>query len=306
MPFGTLRIAKPLASINMTKTITFFIVGVLSINSSMRACSCIGQQLDILYYNNSHSIFTGELVETEIKENSNWQKLKFKVSKSYKGNYEEFITIYTHRQVSACGLSGLNIGDNWLIYAFGNNKTQTTNRCSLSKKDSDKDFTKDTTLLNTIFNKRNSYFKSEKAEGNFIEGEPNGEWKYYFKHSFSKGIYKNSVKNGLWTQTSIDGRIEFETLYKNGRKKWEKNYNKDGQIIFERHYNSWDEKLTIKNYDDGTPRQIFKKHYFPFSYTKFTEYYPNGQLKEKGNFRWGKWRYYSEDGKLIKKEKPVY
>ena len=162
-----------------TKIITILIFGFLIFGPFAQACRCIEQQLDILYYNKSQSIFTGKLVELESKDQSNWKKLKFKIIKSFKGIQNEYITVYSPKHISACGLSDLNIGDNWLIYTFGDNKAQMTNRCSLSKKYSEKDFTNDTIFLNNIFNKRNDFFKSTRGEGNLLNGEPDGLWKYF-------------------------------------------------------------------------------------------------------------------------------
>lgn len=281
---------------------------------NVQACSCADYKLDISHYNRTNSIFTGKLVEIKEREKAGRRILKFEVSKSYKGKHGEYVIIDAPRHPASCGLIGLNIGGDWLIYAAGKKRKKYTNRCSLSKKSTDDDYSNDTALLNTIYKNRNGYYQSSVGEGKLLDGKPEGLWKYVeynYKHKnvYSTIHYRQGLPHGTWTTYDPKGNILGETFYNRGREIGRKSYNNAGKITFEVRYNRSEkrEKFKRQNFDDGTPHKIWIKKY-SFTPEVYKEYYPNGQLKKTGKFRygsyWGKWEYYSEDGELIKKEKP--
>ncbi|WP_185974295.1 toxin-antitoxin system YwqK family antitoxin [Litoribacter populi] len=58
-----------------------------------------------------------------------------------------------------------------------------------------------------------------KAQGTFLMGKPEGEWKYYRETGqlWKIGHYKAGLKHGPWVRFDKNGDEEFKLKYKNGK-----------------------------------------------------------------------------------------
>jgi len=84
-------------------------------------------------------------------------------------------------------------------------------------------------------------------EGQFINGQSEGEWKYYsvhFGYLQSFGNYKTGQKHGLWKNQSKEGKVNAEYNFINGKKHGAyKLFDKDGKVVEEGIYTN-DERTT--------------------------------------------------------------
>ena len=65
------------------------------------------------------------------------------------------------------------------------------------------------------------YFKTGiiKARGLFIEGQMEGEWKFYRETGqlWQIGHFKNEVKNRSWLRYDKVGKLEYDKVFENGK-----------------------------------------------------------------------------------------
>ncbi len=128
-------------------------------------------------------------------------------------------------------------------------------------------------------------------EGNFKDGKPEGEFKYYYdnkdiktisvfskngtfcrtKHYFpenvlmAEGNYLNEKRDSVWKFYNAPNALVSEESFKNGKKDgFEKNYNGKGKLVEER------------NWKDSVLNGTWKK------------YYENGEIQQEGNYLNGK------------------
>jgi antitoxin component YwqK of YwqJK toxin-antitoxin module len=102
-------------------------------------------------------------------------------------------------------------------------------------------------------------------EGNYIDGEMNGDWKTYYSNGIleSKGNYIKGIKEGLWQEYYESGQLERKVNYNKGdidglweqyhpnSQLWAKGFYKDGRIIGEWKYYDEDGKLLLtENYEE--------------------------------------------------------
>ena len=150
-------------------------------------------------------------------------------------------------------------------------------------------------------------------EGQFIDDQPTGEFTYYYpsgkiktiithnhvsgrseaymyyenKNLFAHGIYKNKLKDSVWTHFANNGGISYRETYKNDTLNGEK-------LIYyipeHKNQNSNAQVMSI---------QIFKKGRL---HGETTEYFPDGTKKLEGTYVEGKFHgkvnRYHPDGKL--------
>ena len=170
-----------------------------------------------------------------------------------------------------------------------------------------------------------------KVRVQFQDGVPHGEWIVQVQPPFAawfKGKYENGVKNGTWTTSagSANGDEYIVTeLFKNGKKdgKWSAENREEG-IFREGAYKQGQRAgrwVTQQYYAETGTAELGKiqyqviENYKKGSLVKCTkeEYHQNGKLKSKGecaitngtcdiNSKRGKWKFYDEQGKMIKEE----
>ncbi len=66
------------------------------------------------------------------------------------------------------------------------------------------------------------YFKSGKikAEGNYENGQMDGEWKFYRETGqlWQVGNFKNGKKNGSWVRYDKNDQIEYDEIFEDDKK----------------------------------------------------------------------------------------
>jgi hypothetical protein len=121
---------KRLLSIFSLITMTFLIL--LSSQNSF-ACSCLANLKPLKTqvkdaFDNSGAVFSGEILE--IAPKGEWEVLvKIKVEKSWKAKLFQEVTLKTEEDSAMCGF-GFEIGQKYLVYAYGNVNSLATNNCS--------------------------------------------------------------------------------------------------------------------------------------------------------------------------------
>jgi antitoxin component YwqK of YwqJK toxin-antitoxin module len=185
------------------------------------------------------------------------------------------------------------------------------------------------------------YYKNGnlKSEGSYATepthwNDKTGNWLHYYENGTVKSKGKMSKGNnvGLWQYFYESGELKEQGTFKDGYLSdvWE-GYYKNGEV--KEKYNIILENKAKKNYDIGVctfvkyfiSGQISEQGEFilhdydsydrdePISasdfryHNKIVHYYENGNIKETGKYfygeKYGKFKYYEENGKLIKSEK---
>ena len=124
------------------------------------------------------------------------------------------------------------------------------------------------------------------AEGNYIEKQKDGNWKYFSEYDgalLSEENYKNKLKEGWWRKYYPNKQLAEELKYVNDK----------GEGVWVQYYT--DGAIKLKgNYVDGMKEGAF------------VMYHANGKVEANGNYsqslKDGSWSFYAEDGKLIKEE----
>lgn len=168
-----------------------------------------------------------------------------------------------------------------------------------------------------------------KAEGRYRQNLKQGLWKYYFKNGQIEqmGQYLKGKPDGDWTWYYPTGEVLREEVFYLGLEDGEsKEYNPDGSIIYQGNY-SEGEKIGKWFYQMGNYREegeyidgmrngkwlaYYKNTDNLFFEGKFTNgmpdgkhvfYHPNGTIKQKGKYEFGKkngdWTKYTEIGEVI-------
>ncbi len=138
----------------------------------------------------------------------------------------------------------------------------------------------------------------------YLNGQKNGEWKYFNYCGILSCIETNDNGKTL-SQTYFyeDGKIEKLQLYNNNILTESKEYFENGQLCSIKTY--------IDGYNDGEWKWYYENGQL-LSIQEFEKnrkvgewkwYYENGQLKNITNWRKGRSLYYDENGNLLKKEK---
>lgn len=167
-------------------------------------------------------------------------------------------------------------------------------------------------------------------EGNFKDGNPIGEFRYYYdnkdlkthsvysekgtvcrtKHYFpgsilmAEGKYVNEKRDSVWKFYNAPNALVSEESFSNGKKDgFEKNYNGKGKLVEER---NWKDSVLHgpwkKYYEDGSVQQVgLYKHGFLEGEMKF--FYPGNVLAVVGvyqhSLKHGRWTTYNRSGKII-------
>jgi hypothetical protein len=89
------------------------------------ACSCVQPGTPSEELNNSKAVFTGKVLEIKEDKKSYEKKVMFEVLSTFKGVSESPVTLYTGMDSAACGFNFI-VGEEYLVYASGDGKLQTT------------------------------------------------------------------------------------------------------------------------------------------------------------------------------------
>lgn len=183
--------------------------------------------------------------------------------------------------------------------------------------------------------KQGKWIKKDKYErvvyeGNFKDGKPDGEFRYYYdnkelktlsvysangtvcrtKHFFPGGIlmaegkYVNEKRDSVWKFYNAPNALVSEESFKEGKKHgYEKNYNGKGKLVEEK---NWKDSLLNgvwrKFYEDGAVQQ--EGNYIAGKLEgEMKFFYPDKIVAVSGTYlrslKQGKWTYYNRNGKVI-------
>ena len=319
------------------------LIFILALPINVIACSCANfwGPVTIKDYNNSEFIVSGKVTQVTLNEKETvhrQRQIEFQIDEVYKGKIDlKTVMIYTSLSDASCGLF-VNENEEWVIWAYSENKVISTNLCTRSKQ---KKYLSESDYKSLKYFKSNpsaSEWKNESgvliAIGQLKNNMPIDHWKYFYNNGYieSEGLYKNGIYNGKWiryldpegivTRLRYDKKIPEDSLpdlqllqYKI----WEiQNYKdgvREGEFINYAYY-SIDKPKRITNYKNGEfdgksiyyydngiiyYEQNFKDGILD-GYERF--YYLNGQLKQEGKFiqskATGEFKLYNETGELIK------
>lgn len=155
-----------------------------------------------------------------------------------------------------------------------------------------------------------TYFldSSYESGGPIINGEKNGYWKYFYdaEQIREQGLYKNNLKSEWWEEFYADGIRKAQGTYVNGKRDgywWF--YYSDGSL--KQHAEFKNDKIEgwCYNYNES-PQLINEGEYHLGVKEGYHKTYKNGNLESEGKYihnkKWGTWKYYDTDGKLINQE----
>ncbi|MFH0896096.1 MAG: hypothetical protein V2A54_16810 [Bacteroidota bacterium] len=153
--------------------------------------------------------------------------------------------------------------------------------------------------------------------------KPNGILYVYDENGVKRrnAIYRSGIRVGTHLMWYSTGELESETTWESDKYFTEKAYYKSGKIKFTAEngnrdnavYKTYYENGQLEHLDDLSGEKTWYENGTPktdrnTNSNEYKEWFINGQLKVKGELqngctRIGKWKYFNEKGKLIKKEK---
>lgn len=99
---------------------------------------------------------------------------------------------------------------------------------------------------------------------------------------------------------------KFDTISNHWIISWFTSFHENGIRLYSGNPNLNPEKEVKSYYDNGQLQFCLERRYVGIFDGKYLEYYPDGQLKEVGNYKWhkkiGVWKYYNEEGIIEKVE----
>lgn len=109
------------------------ILFLLAASEKSFACSCMLNTKPLKTqvkeaFDSSSAIFSGEVIEITSKDEFA-VNIKIKVEKSWKGNLSKEIIMTTAKDSAMCGY-GFQVGQKYLVYAYGKMDALSTNICS--------------------------------------------------------------------------------------------------------------------------------------------------------------------------------
>ena len=194
------------------------------------------------------------------------------------------------------------------------------------------EYAKDGRVISITTYEKNFIVSNEKVNRRDQKGLKQGIWKTYYPNRRLKKEerYKDDLLNGYVKYYNDQGKLESATLYLNGKEESDENniadfdinsvYYPDGTIKSTSVYNKAGKKDGISNYFDKdgniTSSELYKNGYLlkkgiidkkGLYQGEWEEYYLNGKLKSKGEYKNGKkigaWEYYFTNGKIEQKGK---
>lgn len=156
-----------------------------------------------------------------------------------------------------------------------------------------------------------NYYNNEKntikSEGNYIDNEANGSWKFYYNNEKleSEGNFnQKGVKDGLWKVYDKTGILLQELNYSDGKFNGSlKYYTKEGKIWEDFNYKKG--KITeIKSYKENG--ELLGDHKLSGKSNIITLFYPDGTKQKEGLYKDGEmtgtWKTYNKYGVQILEE----
>ncbi|NUT53731.1 MAG: hypothetical protein HOV94_41540 [Saccharothrix sp.] len=96
---------------------------------SASACQCYPGEQEPQRYARATHVFTGVVVDKVRDPLQHRYTYTLKVGTEYKGDVPDFATVLTYDEVSACGLTSLVVGVEYLVFATGYNDVYWANSC---------------------------------------------------------------------------------------------------------------------------------------------------------------------------------
>lgn len=195
-------------------------------------CDCkTKQNLNIKDWNDSEIVFTGTL--TNIKKTNEFQKLKFSITKIYKGKLNNKSIIFTIKNNQNHNLldhvENISKNQKWIIFSsiFKNEDTYTYELqnsknhhiCILSRPivNNDPYLNFIEKIKNNPNNTTKNYYQNKRlfASGTTKNSVAIGKWKYYTNQGmdyYLEGNYVNGKQHGKWIKKALNFKNESVTL----------------------------------------------------------------------------------------------
>ena len=89
------------------------------------------------------------------------------------------------------------------------------------------------------------------AQGNYADGERNGDWKFKSDNFTEEGKFIVGLKDGLWKSYYTNGKLKFKGNFVQGNPDGEQSYYyESGKIKEEQHFQSGIRQKTWKKFDE--------------------------------------------------------
>lgn len=127
--------------INIAKLLSIFTITLLVFSLPfvlqtpvVFACSCVQPDSPLTSLSEAEAVFAGQVTDIDVPAGITFSSLDpvkatFSVSQSWKGSIEKIITVSTPRGSASCGF-GFEMGQEYLVYAYGNDNDLQVSLCS--------------------------------------------------------------------------------------------------------------------------------------------------------------------------------
>ena len=270
-----------------------------------RNCT-MAEHLDIhAVHTTQEHIFIGEVRSTD--ENGTW----YTVARAFVGEFETD-SVYIQREDWFRGkdskVQKVKVGQEYLVFASENWAGGRLYECSRSSKFGSKAYEKDVAFFFDIESRADGLQSFRDAEGHLtaqgelIDGKPNGVWKYFTEgKQFAQKTFNLGVIEGESIDFSEEGVALNRTVTQDGQVVLTQRRNADGQLYSEDRNEGG--VRTISNwYANGQLRSLA-------IYTNeqrdqiYRSYHENGKVMREYQYRSGQpvgsWTQFDESGKLI-------
>lgn len=271
------------------KNIVLCIVLLMINTATAKACSCVRSKIDIAQFIETQLVFTAKSIDVKLLNNAaNEKQVTLQINKIYKGFSVETkeIKMITGTGNGDCSLP-IKPDEEWVIWGWLENGIVKSNFCTRSMLL--KNATAELKFLNKLILHQETWKVGKKriAKGAFIDGYPNGPWKYFRDGKLaSEGNYLKGNRVGIWNSyiTKPDGTKLVAT----------NDYNRGEHIVSSRiYFKNGNLEREIKNVDTAEV------------YDKVMIYWRSGKLREqvrKISFNKSIIKYYHENGQLAYSE----
>lgn len=118
--------------LKQTGFVLLLVPGLLFVNPKRAdACSCMRPPAPLTALEQATAVFAGKVTSINQTEAYNLQ-ITFQVSQTWKGEAEKTLVVDTPLNSAMCGIY-FEIGEKYLVYAYGDENQLSTNLCSRTK-----------------------------------------------------------------------------------------------------------------------------------------------------------------------------
>lgn len=300
MPFAAGAIWLYLMAYNHQCMIRTTLLIIICLFSSLDAlcCSCYPKgRITVKDFNAYDLIFIGTLIYETRSDKDDYRFRRegvYKIISAFKGTVPgDTVRVYDSEDNGACGLGRLTVGRDYLIYAYGNEKKQTSD-CSRTTRVPIQFWPRDSASINKlkglssfgrIYDTTRTNFHADTLFLNkhVLKIKKNSKLRFYDAdgHVSAEGRYVNGVPEGFWNYFEA-GRVATKGKYINGKKDslWVEPYNKE--MVYVREYKAgtftyketlfYDGRIASKTEPLGNGKKWIRYDYHHNGQPRYIEY----------------------------------